>query len=144
MLNLKRNRASKEKRFRRTPQRLAIMDFLSRCRSHPSAEEVYAAVKKQFPTISLATVYNTLEALRERGEIVELGFDPEKKRFDSVSESHHHLICVRCRKIVDIPEKFRPVLTDEERKGYQVIRSQIEFYGLCPQCRSRKSETSKI
>jgi Fur family peroxide stress response transcriptional regulator len=120
------------------------MDFLSSRRFHPSAEEVYAAVKKQFPTISLATVYNTLEALRERGEIVELGFDPEKKRFDSVSESHHHLICVRCRKIVDIPERFRPVLSDEEKKGYQVIRSQIEFYGLCPQCRSRKSQKLKI
>ncbi|MGB7294233.1 MAG: transcriptional repressor [Candidatus Aminicenantales bacterium] len=144
MFKLNKGRAAREKRFRRTPQRLAIMRFLGSDRSHPSAEEVYAAVKKQFPTISLATVYNTLQALRERGEVVEVGFDPVKKRFDAVSESHHHLICVRCRKIVDIPERFSPVLTDEEKKGYEVIRSQVEFYGLCPQCRSRKAQTSKI
>jgi Fur family peroxide stress response transcriptional regulator len=134
----------RRQRFRKTPQRLAIMKFLAGQRSHPSAEDVYAAVKKKFPTLSLATVYNTLEALRERGEVVEVGFDPAKKRFDTVSESHHHLICVRCRKIVDIPERFSPVLTDAEKKGYKVIRSQVDFHGLCPQCQRRRTTEHQI
>jgi Fur family transcriptional regulator, peroxide stress response regulator len=125
------------KRFRKTPQRLAIMKFLNGHISHPSAEDVYAAVKKQFPTLSLATVYNTLETLRERGEIVELGSDPAKRRFDTAAEPHHHLICVRCKKIVDIPGKFSPVLMAKEKMGYQVIRSQVDFHGLCPHCQSR-------
>jgi Fur family peroxide stress response transcriptional regulator len=127
------------KRFRRTPQRLAVMKFLDNHPSHPSAEDIYDVVKKQFPTLSLATVYNTLEALRERGEIVEVGFDPAKKRFDTVAVSHHHLICIRCKKILDIPEKFSPVLTNKEKMGYQVIRSQLDFHGLCPQCQSRRT-----
>jgi Fur family peroxide stress response transcriptional regulator len=130
------------KRFRRTPQRLAIIKFLSGNSSHPSAEEIHAALLGQFPTLSLATVYNTLEALRERGEVVELGLDPAKKRFDPATEIHHHLICVRCRKIVDIPGKFFPSLTEEEKKGFQVIRSQVEFHGLCPECR-RLGESEK-
>jgi Fur family peroxide stress response transcriptional regulator len=128
----------KMKRFRRTPQRLAIIEFLSGNSSHPSAEEIHAALLRQFPTLSLATVYNTLEALRERGEIVEVGLDPAKKRFDPTPETHHHLICVRCKKIVDIPEKFYPVLTEHEKVGFQVLRSRVEFYGLCPQCQSQK------
>jgi len=125
--------------FRRTPQRLGIMEFLNNHPSHPSAEDVYGAVKKQFPTLSLATVYNTLEALRERGEIIEIGSDTAKKRFDTVSEFHHHLICVRCRKIVDIPKKFSPVLTGKEKMGYQIILSQVDFHGLCPRCQRRRT-----
>jgi Fur family peroxide stress response transcriptional regulator len=126
------------KRFRRTPQRLAIQKFLEGNYSHPSAEDIYEALRKQSPTLSLATVYNTLEALRERGEIVEVSGDTAKKRFDPVVSQHHHLICVRCRKIVDIPEKFSPVLTDKEKMGYQVIRSQVDFHGLCPECQSKR------
>jgi Fur family peroxide stress response transcriptional regulator len=128
------------RRFRRTPQRLAIMKFLASRRSHPSVEEVYAAVKKQFPTISLATVYNTLDALRERGDIIEVGFDSTRKRFDAVAESHHHLICVRCRRVVDIPERFNPVLAGREKMGYQIIRCQVDFHGLCPQCQRQKKQ----
>jgi Fur family peroxide stress response transcriptional regulator len=127
------------KRFRRTPQRGAILKFLEGNSSHPSAEDIYSALKKQFPTLSLATVYNTLEALRERGEVVEVGGDSDKKRFDPVVAPHHHLICVRCKKILDVPEKWRPVLNEDEKRGFQIIRSQVEFYGVCPQCQSRRS-----
>jgi Fur family peroxide stress response transcriptional regulator len=139
MLNQEQSLLTKKQRFRRTPQRLAIMKFLDGHRSHPSAEDVYGAVKKQFPTLSLATVYNTLKTLRERGEIIEVGSDPAKKRFDTAAESHHHLVCVRCRKILDIPEKFTPVLTDKEKMGYEIIRSQVDFHGLCPKCQRRRT-----
>jgi len=125
------------KRFRLTPQRLAIRKFLEGNFSHPSAEDVYGAVKKQFPTLSPATVYNTLEALQERGEIVEVGGDSAKMRFDPVVSEHHHLICVRCKKILDIPEKWKPILSEHDKKGFQIIRSQVDFHGLCPQCQRR-------
>jgi len=126
------------KRFRRTPQRLAIMKFLAENASHPSAEEIYTALSGQFPTLSLATVYNTLEALKERGDIVEIGPDFDKKRFDPVVKPHHHLVCIRCKKILDIPAKFNPTLTEDERRGFRVIRSQVEFHGLCPECQGRR------
>lgn len=125
------------KRFRLTPQRLAIREFLEGNFSHPSAEEIHEALRGQFPTLSLATVYNTLEALRERGEVVEVVGDSSKKRFDPDVLRHHHLICVRCQKILDIPEKWKPVLSEHEKMGFQIIRSQVDFHGLCPECQGR-------
>jgi Fur family transcriptional regulator, peroxide stress response regulator len=125
------------KKFRKTPQRLAIRKFLDGNLFHPSAEDIHDALRDQFPTLSLATVYNTLDALLERGEIVEVSGDAARKRFDPVVSRHHHLICIRCGKIVDIPEKFSPVLKDKEKRGFQVIRSQVDFHGLCPECQSR-------
>jgi Fur family peroxide stress response transcriptional regulator len=136
-------KTTKGRCFRRTPQRLAIRKFLEGNLSHPSAEEVYDALRGQFPTLSLATVYNTLAALQEWGEIVEVGLDPAKKRFDPIVSQHHHLICVRCKKILDIPEKWRPVLNEDEKRGFQVIRSQVDFHGLCPECQSRYAERNK-
>ena len=65
-----------------TPQRLAILNYLEGNKSHPSADEIYKAVLKKFPTMSFATVYNTLDALREKGYVIELTIDPAKKRFD--------------------------------------------------------------
>ena len=127
------------KRFRLTPQRLATRKFLEGNLLHPSADEIHDALRGQFPTLSLATVYNTLSALQERGEIIEVGLDPAKKRFDTVAEPHHHLICVRCQKILDIPGKWRPVLNDDEKRGFQVLRSQVDFHGLCPECQSRRT-----
>jgi len=132
------------KRFRLTPQRLAIRKFLEGNLSHPSAEEIYEALLNQFPTLSLATVYNTLAALREQGEIVEVGLDPAKKRFDTVAESHHHIICVRCKKILDIPKKWKPVLSEQDKRGFQIIRSQVDFHGLCPLCQRRNCKQIKI
>lgn len=85
-----------------TPQRIAILEYLDGNIEHPSAEEIYREVSKKFPTMSFATVYNTLQTLRERGCILELTIDPEKKRFDPNTEPHHHLICVKCKRIVDI------------------------------------------
>jgi Fur family peroxide stress response transcriptional regulator len=119
------------------------MKFLADNTSHPSAEEIHEALSGQFPTLSLATVYNTLEALRERGDIIEIGADFDKKRFDRVTKSHHHLICIRCHKILDVPERFNPVLTEAERKGFQVIRSQVDFHGLCPQCQGHNKNKNQ-
>src|SRR5512137_372133 len=83
-----------------TPQRIAILDYLEGNLSHPSADDVYRAILRKFPTMSFATVYNTLEMLKRNGMVVELTGDPEKKRFDPNPRPHHHLICMHCRRIV--------------------------------------------
>ncbi|NTU42975.1 MAG: transcriptional repressor [Nitrospirales bacterium] len=119
-----------------TPQRVAILDYLEGNTEHPSADEIYRAVAEKFPTMSFATVYNTLEALRKRGGILELTIDPDKKRFDPNTEPHHHLICVRCKRIVDIHTPYDLPLTMNEKSGFQIIGNHIEFYGVCPRCQS--------
>lgn len=118
-----------------TPQRLAIFDYLDGNKEHPSADEIYTAVSKRFPTMSFATVYNTLEALRVKGEVLELTLDPEKKRFDPNTEPHHHLICIKCRRVVDIQIDYKLDLPDSDRKGFDITGNHIEFYGVCSGCR---------
>lgn len=118
-----------------TPQRLAIFNYLKGNVEHPSAEDIYKAVSKKFPTMSLATVYNTLEALRQRGGILKLTIDPDKKRFDPNTELHHHLICMSCKKIVDIYKNYKLNLPEDKVKGFEIYRNHIEFYGICPKCK---------
>lgn len=117
-----------------TPQRMAIMAYLDGNVQHPSADDVYRAVKGKFPTMSFATVYNTLETLKQRGALIELTSDPGKKRFDPNTRPHHHLICTGCRKIVDVMADIRLDAADAVFAGFQVTGNHIEFTGLCPAC----------
>ncbi len=120
-----------------TPQRIAILDFLNGNTSHPSAEDIFLSVRKQFPTMSFATVYTTLAALKEKKQILELTLDPGKKRYDPQTHTHHHLICASCRRIVDIPGDYRIDLPEALKQDFTVMHNHIEFTGLCPDCKSR-------
>jgi Fur family peroxide stress response transcriptional regulator len=120
-----------------TPQRLAILDYLDGNKNHPSAEEIYREVSKRFPTMSFATVYNTLEALRRRGSILELTIDPHKKRFDPNTELHHHLICTKCRRIEDVHRNYDLSVPSTYKSGFEITGNHIEFYGICPACSDR-------
>ena len=128
----------KETGFKLTPQRIAILRYLDGNTGHPSAEDIYKAVSKKFPTMSFATVYNTLETLRQRGALLELTIDPGRKRFDPNTEPHHHLICLRCKQIVDIHNAYALEVPDEMRGDIEITGNHIEFYGICQKCRSSK------
>ena len=118
-----------------TPQRLAILRCLDGNDSHPSADDIYRSVLKQFPTMSFATVYNTLEALKSRGNVQELKIDHTKKRYDPDSTAHHHMICSNCKKIVDVHKDFNLSLPDDMTEGFDVKGNSIEFYGICSKCK---------
>jgi Fur family peroxide stress response transcriptional regulator len=120
-----------------TPQRLVILEYLEDNKEHPSAEDIYKVVSKKFPTMSLATVYNTLQTLKQQELVRELTIDPYKMRFDPQPTPHHHLICVDCRKIIDIHTKFKIGLPETEGKGFEMIGNHIEFYGRCSNCKIR-------
>jgi Fur family peroxide stress response transcriptional regulator len=125
--------------FKLTPQRIAILDYLEGNLSHPSADDVYRAVRRKFPTMSFATVYNTLETLKGRGMVQELTGDPGKKRFDPNPRPHHHLICTRCRRIEDVHVEFRLPVAERDRAGFTITGNHIEFYGTCPACSKQHS-----
>ena len=118
-----------------TPQRLAILDYLKDNHEHPSAEDIYKSIAERFPTMSFATVYNTLETLREKKAIQELTIDPRKKRFDPNPEPHHHLICTRCKRILDIHVDYQLRVPEGASGGFEITGNHIEFYGVCPGCR---------
>jgi Fur family transcriptional regulator, peroxide stress response regulator len=117
-----------------TPQRLAILDYMEGNTKHPSAEEIFSAVAKRYPTMSFATVYNTLETLTSRGKLTKLTIDPDKRRFDPDTSPHHHLICIKCSSIQDVRVNYRLTLPEGERAGFEITGNHIEFYGICRSC----------
>ena len=120
--------------FKRTPQRLAILDYLEGNTSHPSAEEIHLAVSQRYRSLSVATVYNTLNTLAKSGALRELTIDPERKRYDPDTSRHHHLICVLCGRIVDIPGGITVDLPEEIAREFTLLGNHIEFYGHCSPC----------
>ncbi len=127
---------------RLTPQRMAILKMLVADDSHPTVDEVYSAVRQDFPMTSLATVYKTVTLLKEMDEVRELRGDNRASRFDgSAKPSHPHLICRKCRQIIDFE---LPVLDDlsktiEDNLGFQVENLHLDIFGLCPDCQKLSS-----
>ncbi|MCX7914265.1 MAG: transcriptional repressor [Thermodesulfovibrionales bacterium] len=120
-----------------TPQRMAILNYLKDNKDHPAVEDIYKSIITQFPTISLATVYKNLEMLKNLGMLKELSIGQDKKHFDPNVSPHHHLICKECKKIVDIDVKFDLNIPEHSKKGFEIIGSHIEFYGICPECKKK-------
>lgn len=121
--------------FKMTPQRLAIMEYLKDNKEHPSALDVFTSISKRFPTISFATVYNTLEMLKKKGLVLELNIDPERKRFDPDTNPHHHMICTKCGKVVDVFMEFPLNIPEIETRGFEIERIHIDVYGICETCK---------
>jgi len=119
-----------------TPQRLAILEYLENNRSHPSAEDIYNALKPHFPSMSFATVYNTLEVLVEKGLVKEISVESNKKRFDAFTHPHYHFFCKSCKKIIDV-ENNQNITIPKELKDYELSEFQVIFYGFCPECKNK-------
>ena len=117
-----------------TPQRMAILEYLEGNRAHPSADEIYSSVKERFPSMSFATVYNTLERLSGDGLLLEVSIDPARKRYDPDTRPHHHVICSGCGQVADIHREFDLHVPKEESEGFSIDSNHVEFYGLCPKC----------
>lgn len=129
----------KEKGFKITPQRLAIIDALVENRDvHPGANLIYTEARKKAKHVSLSTVYATLKVFSECGLIKLMEFDRMENRYDGNLSEHINLICKRCGKIIDyhIPAPLEP--KDIARKsGFVVTDTRIEFHGYCKDCLKR-------
>lgn len=118
-----------------TPQRLAILDFLEGNTSHPSAEDIFAAVKETYPTMSFATVYNTIDMLKKKGKVMELTIDPARKHYDPDTTPHHHIVCSECGRIGDVFEEEIGVALPKGKIGdFRVSSWHIDFSGVCKEC----------
>ncbi len=129
-------RRLRERGYRFTPQRMAIVQAILESRNHPSAEEIYRQVSAVFPMISLATVYKTLEVLKDIGEIAELSVGG-RTRYDGNPQPHIHLVCERCHSVTDwggdmvsIPEEVLAA------SGFRSRYFHLEVHGLCPRCQA--------
>jgi Fur family transcriptional regulator, peroxide stress response regulator len=128
----------KERDFRLTPQRLAILKILAASNGHPSVDKIFDQVKLDFPTTSLATVYKTVTLLKELGEVLELGFPDGGNRYDGNKPyPHPHMVCLKCKKISDPELQSLENLTREaeQKTGFTIFSHRLDFFGLCPHCR---------
>jgi Fur family transcriptional regulator, peroxide stress response regulator len=126
--------------LRCTPQRLAVYDILSRSADHPTAEEVFQAVRLHVPKVSLATVYKALDALVAVGVATKLtaGVGATRSRYDARRDLHYHFRCLRSGTVHDLPTRFDPdliakldprLLDDLNRQGFQVTGYRLELVG---------------
>ena len=131
----------KSKGFKLTLQRLAIIEHLEGNQKHPSAADLYAEVKKKYPMISFATVYNTLKILNEAQEIKQLTIGFDKVNFDPNTKPHDHFFCKECGRIIDIfPEKKMEI---KEIDGHLISECQVCYYGICSECMKAKKKKKK-
>lgn len=128
--------------LRLTPQRLAICRALINHREHPTATELHEQLRADLPTLSLATVYTTLNTLLALGVIHDLGDAGDgTAHYDPVTEPHVNLICTRCHQISDLADGALESIRQDvaRRSGYQILGARIAYYGVCPKCAARRT-----
>jgi Fur family peroxide stress response transcriptional regulator len=133
--------ALREKGVSITPRRAKLLEVLVNSETHPTVGEIHDGVRRYFPSTSLATIYNTIELLKETGQVLELEFSGASNRYDGRRpHSHAHVVCLRCERIDDMDstddsgESFEEV---SSATGYQVVRRRVDYYGVCPSCLAR-------
>jgi len=129
---------------RLTSHRLALARLLSISEGHPNASQLYATLRTQFPTISLATIYKTLTLLKEEGEVLEIDLHSDSHYDGNKPYPHPHLICSRCGAILDgDPVHTLAALNQEieQTYGFRISRHQLVFYGVCQECLQTEPST---
>ena len=127
----------KEKGYKVTPQRIAVYDILKNTKEHPSVDMLYSKLQPVYPTMSLATVYKSLEVFKELGLVQELNVGEDKFRYDANVNQHPHITCVDCGKVEDVDDEMFFDLIDQvaNKTGYQMVNQQLYFFGYCPNCK---------
>ncbi len=129
--------------LRVTTQRIAVCEFLAKTRSHPTPSQVYEAVQQVHPEISQATVYNTLNTLRDLGVIVEISAGTEHTHYETDLSPHVNLICLRCHEVSDLQDNLAPdILMDSifQNTGFRATTLQVQVSGFCLACQQAKRQ----
>ena len=129
----------REKGFKVTPQRLAIYNVLSNTTEHPSAEMIFSKLQEFYPTMSLATVYKTIEILKEIELVQILNVGEESFSYDANTDTHPHVRCLVCNRVDDIygVDESAYVNQISEKTAYRLSGQQFYFYGVCPECQAK-------
>lgn len=122
-----------------TPQRLAVYDMLSHTTEHPTAEMIYQKVKEQYPTMSFATVYKSVEIFSKLGVIQVLNTGEDSFRYDAKTSGHPHIKCTKCGRVNDVSHLDARAVESlvENETGFKVNGHQFYFYGICPDCQKK-------
>jgi Fur family peroxide stress response transcriptional regulator len=139
--------ALQEAGMRLTPQRQAICKLLTETGEHPTATMIYESLKPHYESLSLATVYNTLETLVDLGVVNTLGHVGDKNciHYDAETEPHVNLACIACHKIIDLPSAHVTHLAGEitDTSGYKLLGARVVYYGICPACQKKSNKSNR-
>ena len=128
----------KIRKIRLSHQRLKVLEYLTENLHHPTVERIFADLQKNIPTLSKATVYNTLRTLTEAGLVRVIGIEDHETRYDIEVENHGHFKCESCGSIYNF--SIDPnLLRSEDLNGFQVNDRNVYFKGVCPRCLSNES-----
>jgi Fur family peroxide stress response transcriptional regulator len=136
----------RERGLRITAQRIALVEAFANDESHPTAQDLFERLRGAFPTMSFATVYNTLDALAQAGLSSTLRVDGGAARFDPNTSPHHHAVCDGCGATFDIPARsLEPDAAAQSRTaevapGFVVARVEKTYRGTCRKCSGKKKE----
>ncbi|HWR38888.1 MAG TPA: Fur family transcriptional regulator [Patescibacteria group bacterium] len=132
----------RDRGFKVTPQRLAIYSVLEESKAHPSAEMIFNKLQPTYPTMSLATVYKTIEILKEIDLVQILNVGEDSFRYDADTSNHAHVRCIACGRVDDLhgidPSAF--VSKVAASTEYRLNGQQFYFFGTCPGCQEQEGK----
>ncbi|MCE1273160.1 MAG: transcriptional repressor [Chlorobiales bacterium] len=126
------------KSYRSSRQRERLLALLRSTGIHPTASWLYDQLKKDFPSLSLGTVYRNLSILIEQGFVRKIDSGSTFDRFEAKTTPHYHLICNKCGKIIDFEQRFFPEINKEISRStdFDIESHRIDFFGTCSDCRT--------
>jgi Fur family transcriptional regulator, peroxide stress response regulator len=130
----------REKGYKLTSQRLAIITLLSKDMTHPGAADILKKIRKSLPQVSMSTVYYTLDILKKEGLIQELEFYDQENRYDINILNHINLICKKCGRIEDLSGGISlSYMQIQQKTDFQPVAMRYEYYGYCKECRRKRA-----
>ncbi len=125
------------KGYRLTPQRIMVLDALHSAKRHISTEEIFERLREKYPYANISTVYRTLELLKELGLAAEISIGDGIVRYHAKENSgHHHLVCTKCGKMLDLPEEELVPLENSlaRNHGFKADMHHLAIFGICSGC----------
>lgn len=123
--------------YRLTPQRMLVLQAVNESRGHISADEIFASVRSHFPHVSLSTIYRTLDLLEAIGLVTKSDLGAGRVQYHRADDAHHHhLVCQRCGRIIDLEEReLAPIFeTLQKRHRFKVCQRHMAIFGQCAEC----------
>lgn len=123
--------------MKHTKQKQIILDAVQDLKDHPTADEIYLHLKKDYPRLSLATVYRNLNIYSEEGKVRKVSIPKDSERFDFNVCNHEHFYCEKCHKVYDVHLNLKDVVNNIS--SFTVTSYKLMLYGICKTCESKQS-----
>ena len=132
-------KSRKSSPYRHSRQRERILELLQSTQSHPTANWLYGRLRKEFPRLSMGTVYRNIGILIEQGRLSRIAFGSTFDRLDANMKPHYHFLCEQCDSILDLDLPVDESIDGwiGKNQGFVVHHHELEFHGLCPKCAAR-------